>query len=230
MTCLPSCSVAKRSATAAVSSLVSKEVTSSTSGSTGTGLKKWIPMTWLGRFVAMASFMIGIDEVFEARTASGSSTTLSRDWKTDTFSGSDSTTASMTSCRSPSEPISAENSMRASAAAACAPVSLPPCSARAIEALTRARPISRVARSRSTTLTSRPARAAASAMPEPMRPQPTMPTLWISTVSFSCSWRRGEVRAEEEVEHPSPSEGKHRSGGVVSPAEWSVALGPDDPL
>ena len=163
----------------------------------------------------MASFMIGIDEVFEARTASGSSTTLSRDSNTDTFSGSDSTTASMTSCRSANEPISAENSMRASAAAASAPVSLPPCSRPGDRRAHACPPHLEVARSRSTTLTSRPARAAASAMPEPMRPQPTTPTLWISTVSFSCSWRRGEVRAEERVEHPSLSEGKHRSGGVV---------------
>ena len=97
MTCFSSWSAAKRSAVAAVSSLVKRDVTSSTSGSTGTGLKKWIPMTWLGRLVAMASFMIGMEEVFEARMATGSSTILSRDWNTATFSDSDSTTASMTS-------------------------------------------------------------------------------------------------------------------------------------
>ncbi len=38
---------------------------------TGTGLKKWMPMTCSGRFVAMASFMIGIDDVLDARIASG---------------------------------------------------------------------------------------------------------------------------------------------------------------
>ena len=53
------------------------DVTTSTRGRTGTGLKKWMPMTWAGRRVAMANFMMGIDEVFEARTAPASSTTVS---------------------------------------------------------------------------------------------------------------------------------------------------------
>ena len=44
--------------------------TISTSFSTGTGLKKWMPMTWSGREVAMPSFMIGIELVLEARIAS----------------------------------------------------------------------------------------------------------------------------------------------------------------
>ena len=47
-------------------------LTSSTSGSTGTGLKKCRPSTRLGFFVAAAIFMIGMLEVFDASTASGS--------------------------------------------------------------------------------------------------------------------------------------------------------------
>ena len=55
-----------------MSGLVSSDVTTSTSLSTGTGLKKWMPMTDAGRLVAMASFMIGIDDVLEARMAPSS--------------------------------------------------------------------------------------------------------------------------------------------------------------
>ena len=65
---------AKDSAAATVSGLVWSEVTSSTSRRTGTGLKKWMPTTCWGRPVTIASFMIGIDEVLVASTASGSST------------------------------------------------------------------------------------------------------------------------------------------------------------
>ena len=49
---------------------------SSTSGSTGTGLKKCRPSTRLGFFVAAAIFMMGMLEVFDASTASGSVMTL----------------------------------------------------------------------------------------------------------------------------------------------------------
>ena len=62
---------AKPSAAAVGLGEVSSDDTSSTSGSTGTGLKKWMPMTCSGRLVAMASFMIGIDEVLEARIGVG---------------------------------------------------------------------------------------------------------------------------------------------------------------
>ena len=47
-------------------------LTSSTSGSTGTGLKKCRPSTRLGFLVAAAIFMIGMLDVFDASTASGS--------------------------------------------------------------------------------------------------------------------------------------------------------------
>ena len=89
--------MANASARPEVSSAVSSDVTSSTSRSTGTGLKKWIPMTAAGRSVAMASFMIGIDEVFDARIAVGDSTTRSSAPKTSILSASRSTTASTTS-------------------------------------------------------------------------------------------------------------------------------------
>ena len=71
ITFLPSTPVAKPSAAAIVSGDVSRLVTSSTRRSTGTGLKKWIPITCSGRWVAMPSFMIGIELVLLARIASG---------------------------------------------------------------------------------------------------------------------------------------------------------------
>ena len=63
---------------ARVSSEVSRLGTSSTSCSTGTGLKKWMPITCCGRDVTTPSFMIGIEEVLDARIASGSVTISSR--------------------------------------------------------------------------------------------------------------------------------------------------------
>ena len=63
---------------AAVSSDVSRARITSTSYSTGTGLKKCIPMTWSGRDVTAASDVIGIDDVFDARIASGRHTASAR--------------------------------------------------------------------------------------------------------------------------------------------------------
>jgi hypothetical protein len=57
----------------AVSSDVCSARITSTSGRTGTGLKKCIPITCSGRDVAAASSVIGIDDVFEARIASAGS-------------------------------------------------------------------------------------------------------------------------------------------------------------
>ena len=56
---------------AAVSSEVLAARITSTSFSTGTGLKKCIPITRSGRDVAAASDAIGIELVFEARIAPG---------------------------------------------------------------------------------------------------------------------------------------------------------------
>ena len=77
----------------AVSSEVSLPRTTSTSFSTGTGLKKCIPITRSGREVAAASELIGIEEVFEASTASGGSVSSARR-KTSSLTAASSTTAS----------------------------------------------------------------------------------------------------------------------------------------
>ena len=54
------------------------ECTISTSGSTGTGLKKCSPITLCGCDVSAPSFMIGTDEVFEARNCASGSSASSR--------------------------------------------------------------------------------------------------------------------------------------------------------
>ena len=97
ITFLLSTSVAKASARAVVSGDVSRLVTTSTSRSTGTGLKKWMPMTCSGRFVAIPSFITGIDDVFDARTACSSTTTWSSAANTSVLRRSSSITASTTS-------------------------------------------------------------------------------------------------------------------------------------
>ena len=73
------------------------ELVSSTSGITGTGLKKCAPITDPGRLVASASFEIAMVEVFEARIVASSMTMASRHAKRERFADSSSTMASMTS-------------------------------------------------------------------------------------------------------------------------------------
>jgi hypothetical protein len=62
--CLPRVCAAHDSALSMDASDVCREPpTSSTRGIAGTGLKKWVPMTWSGRPVAPASFMMRIEDV-----------------------------------------------------------------------------------------------------------------------------------------------------------------------
>ena len=101
-----------------VSGEVSSEGTSSTSWSTGTGLKKCTPITWVGREVTTPSFMIGIDEVLDARIASGAATTVSSRRNRSTLAVSSSTIASTTTSRSASASRSVTTRIRASTSAA----------------------------------------------------------------------------------------------------------------
>ena len=80
----------KSSARSATSALVTMDGISSTRRITGTGLKKCSPTTCSGRPLATASFMIGIDDVFDARIASSSMTILPRLRNTSSFSSSNS--------------------------------------------------------------------------------------------------------------------------------------------
>ncbi len=69
---------ARATIAAAVSSEVSSPRITSTSWRTGTGLKKCMPMTRSGRFVAAARLVIGMDDVFEARIAAGGNSSSAR--------------------------------------------------------------------------------------------------------------------------------------------------------
>ena len=82
---------------ATAASVVTSVLTSSTSGSTGTGLKKCRPSTRPGFSVAAAIFMMGMLDVFDASTASGSVMSLSSSAKILPLTASSSMTASMTS-------------------------------------------------------------------------------------------------------------------------------------
>ena len=178
MTRLLSVSLANAVARLMVSSLVSSDVTTSTRRSTGTGLKKWMPMTWLGRCVAMASFMIGIDDVFDANTASSPVTTASSRRKMSSLADSASMTASTTRSRSASASKSLVNVRKLSARSCAASSSLPERTARASEASVRFWARSEDGASASTTIVSRPALAPTSAIPEPIKPPPTTPKRW----------------------------------------------------
>src|SRR4030081_2107018 len=165
----------KSAARTAVVSLVSSDVTSSTRRMTGTGLKKCSPRTSSGRLVIIASRMIGIDDVFEARIVPGPVTASSCS-KTAALASKSSTTAPTTSSRSARSAIRVENFIRSRASARASGASLPRSTALARDDSMRRRPAFRASRPASTTMTLRPARAQTSAMPEPMSPQPTTPT------------------------------------------------------
>ena len=166
-----------------VSSPVVSAGISSTSDCTGAGLKKWMPMTWSGREVATASLTSGMDEVFEARIASGRVTTWSRTWKISVLICSLSTTASMTRSRSANSPRSVVKLSRSSVASRSSSLILPRSAALSREVVRRVRPISRASPVVSATMTSRPDRAHTSAMPAPIWPQPTTPTRSMSVTS-----------------------------------------------
>src|ERR1700730_8266665 len=165
----------KSAARVAVDSLVSSDVTSSTSRMTGTGLKKCSPRTSSGRLVIIASRMMGIDDVLDARIVPGPVTASSCS-KTTALTSKRSTTASITNSRSARSAIRVENFIRSRASARASGDSLPRSTALASDDSMGRRPAFRASCTASTTMTLRPARSDASAMPDPMSPQPTTPT------------------------------------------------------
>ena len=66
----PNCTARSRTEVRVSSDVASPRITS-TSFITGTGLKKCMPMTCSGRLVIAASFVIEIEDVFDARITSG---------------------------------------------------------------------------------------------------------------------------------------------------------------
>ena len=162
-----------------VSALVMSDGVISIRSITGGGLKKCRPTTLSGREVADASVAIGIDEVFDANTASGP-TTRSSSRKIASFASRSSVAASMTSSTSPSDATSVVPRIRPTSASRSSGSSLPRSTARPVEASSRSRPRASRSSVGSSTVTSIPTRATTWAIPEPIRPKPTTPTRFTS--------------------------------------------------
>ena len=165
---LPSSS-ASATITAAVSSEVCTARITSTSFSTGTGLKKCMPITRSGRPVAAASEVIGIEDVFDARIASGGRSPSARR-KSSSLTAASSTTASSISSAGTSSSAAV---IRASTSSGCAP----PFSA-SFSRLRRipVSPRSTAPGAASWSETRRPEAATTWAMPAPICPAPTTRT------------------------------------------------------
>ena len=167
------------SPTPIVSSDVVTQRTTSTSFMTWAGLKKCRPRKRSGRDVAAAIWMIGSDEVFEAKYASAS-TLASSFFHTSSFSPAFSVIASMTRPASARSASSSVAWMRPRTASASSWVERPFSTARASCFSILPMPLARMSSVLSMTTTSYPAAADTWAMPWPIRPQPTTPIFVIS--------------------------------------------------
>ena len=191
-------------------SAVMIERTTSTSGSTGTGLKKCRPSTRSGCLVSAPSFMIGTDDVFEARNrASGSS--ASRRAEQLALDG-------LVLDDRLDRGVGALERRRARSRTRCArAAAVPARPRRACPSARRDRASARSPRSRararspssSTTVTSTPERAQTSAIPLPMSPPPTTPTRMGGTLSAPFS-----RRADAELRRPA----RRRRSSAASPS------------
>src|SRR5436305_10296366 len=176
-----------------LSSEVSRVRTTSTSFITGTGLKKWSPTTWSGRWVNMAIWVMVSEEVLLAKRASFF-TTSSRVEKIFFFSSRLSTIASITMSQSARSSSFTVPERRDSVSSRTEASSLPLSTALPSEPPIFWSPLSTSSSVISRTTVSYPERAATSAMPEPIRPQPSTPTFLIffmrsllSGISWSLS-------------------------------------------
>src|SRR6516162_2868114 len=199
-TCLPRTVSAKCSVRAAAASSVTSVHTNSTSGSTGTGLKKCRPSTRCGFLVAAAIFMIGMLEVLDASTASGSVTTRSSSAKICALTASSSRMASITSCRSARSFKSVVRVSWLSARSRSRSVTLPALTPRSSDFTMRLRPAVISASVGSYTVTPTPARTATSAMPDPICPAPTTPTRSIAASLTSVPPQMREQTQTNSVE------------------------------
>ena len=181
-----------RSASAETSSTTSCSVTTvrttSTSLSTGAGLKKCIPTTFDGRVVATEISVTDSDEVLVARIVSARHT-LSMVAKISCFRSSRSGTASMTRSTSARSSIEVLNRTRPTSASRSSSDSLPRRTARSVECAKCSRPRCRASSVGSTPTTCRPSRANTSAIPAPIVPRPTTPTV----VKFRAIPRSSQV-------------------------------------
>src|SRR5438132_2503714 len=178
---LPHASAKKRTSAMVSSEAVSGR-TISTSAISGAGLKKWTPQTFSGRPVCTASSTTGNVEVFVARIV-WSSQTLSSSLKSAFLTSRSSTTDSITRSQPASSPMCEVPRTREIVSARSPSESLPRSTCLTSDfssAATIARAVSCL---RDRTTTSWPDRAAHSAMPAPMMPEPTIPTRLIVMVS-----------------------------------------------
>ena len=178
----------KPQAASKTSSVVSSVRTTSTRRISGTGLKKCRPTKRSGHFVAAAMSPTASDDVFELKmvwSPQMPSSVAKRSFLMSRFSMMASTTRSQLekSARSVVKVIFPMTAALSSSVILPFSTALP----RNLSILPL--PLARAASSTSRTTTSYPACAAICAMPDPMRPQPTTPTVLISIrcpLQFVC--------------------------------------------
>jgi hypothetical protein len=177
--------------------------TTSTSFITGTGLKKWRPTKRSGRPVAMASWVMVSDEVFEAKIALLLDHLVRlRKVALLLVQVLDDRLDHQVAVRQVGEVDGAGEAPERRVAGRGLELAL---LHRLVErAADAAEPLLEQRGSTSRTTTSNPAFAATSAMPEPIRPQPSTPTLRIAIVA-SLSWNRSSsFRRAGQPRSPSP--------------------------
>ncbi len=161
---------------AITASVVSGPRITSTSFITGTGLKKCIPAIRSGCSMPAAIAPIGSDEVFEARIASGPAT-ASRRLKTSRLTSSFSTMASTTASQPARSSRAPAGSMRPIAASVSTSSALPSATRFLRRAAIFSRALAAAPSMASNRRTDTPPWAATCAMPDPMAPAPTMPSM-----------------------------------------------------
>src|SRR6476469_3173428 len=176
---------------------------------TGAGWKKCTPTTRPGWALAVEISVTDSEEVFVARIAVGE-TIVSSSRKIPFLISRDSTTASTTKSASARSFISVVSVIRPRISACSASVILPRFTARPVECSRCWRPRARASSLISTPTTARPVRAKTSAIPAPMVPSPTTPTVW-SSRGESGDWgallvmpgivSRASSRAHRELVH-----------------------------
>ena len=171
------------------SSSVSSARTISTSGISGAGLKKCIPTTRPGVDVAAAISVTESADVFVARTASGRQI-RSSSAKSSRFGPSSSTIASITTSQSANASSSVVRARRLMASSRARCSSCPFSVLRVRKCPIRSRACSPSSDVTSRPMVSIPASTQSCAIPAPMAPSPTTPTLRTSTARDPTGARR----------------------------------------
>src|SRR5699024_1398122 len=196
-----------------VSRLVETVVITSASFMTGAGLKKCSPTTLSGRPVSAAISVTDNEDVLVAKIVPGGQI-LSRSPKTSCLMFMCSGTASTTKSASERSSREVVKVRRASIAARSSSLSFPLPTARESDLSTWPRPRSHASWSLSTPTTLKPARANTSAIPAPIVPSPTTPTLSNSCTMGSTLEGTRCVFAYTSAEKVRIFPGKPQSTGV----------------